>query len=245
MKKGQITLFIVLAVVIVLVIAVAFYYRHAILEEEKVKAILPIEVKEIKEDIEECIGDIGLNSIYFIGFQGGYFIPPIRSLKIDGDFFPYYYYEGKNTMPPLSEIENEISLCVKTLLPNCLNIESDGFKFIYPKSTNIKTAIKDEFVNVEIEFPVTIIKDEIEFKLDEPYSKTYPIKLGQIYSTAEEIVDRTMQGDYVIDLEYLSNQRFNVTILMHKDKSLLYTLDDPESTVDDMVYTFMFANKFK
>jgi len=115
-KKGQITLFIIIGLLIVLSVSLVFYVKtRTAKEREEVEHIIkevPLEVKPIKEFVENCIKDIATEGLKKIGMNGGYISLDrkytFRDIRVDkdnvnpteydafsfskGNYLPYWWY---------------------------------------------------------------------------------------------------------------------------------------------------------
>jgi len=121
MKKSQITVFIIIAVIIVvsfIALMLFFYGRDDDLEEHKD----PVDIERINNFVEECIFQTGEDAVYRIGRTGGYSEASKYSTSND---IAYYYDKGRNLLPPKSEIENQLALYIKSNLNSCIKDFSD------------------------------------------------------------------------------------------------------------------------
>ena len=80
-KKAQITVFVILGLIIVLLSVLGYYYRNQIINSLKEKGlletvVLPSEVRKIEELVNLCINDITKSGLEIIGQQGGYIVLP-------------------------------------------------------------------------------------------------------------------------------------------------------------------------
>lgn len=101
-KKGQVTIFVILAILIVAGILLYFVLRKDV--PEKIKYSPGTE--QIYNFVQECLEDTAEEVIYNVGQGGGYYFPPEFS---SDSGIVYYLVNGRNNMPSKEEIENEIS----------------------------------------------------------------------------------------------------------------------------------------
>ena len=87
-KKAQVTIFVILAILIVAVIIIFFAVRNSIVDTSNK---IPIQIIPIYDFVTGCIEDSGYNALYTIGQQGGYFIPSTGSLEFG---VPYYIFDA-------------------------------------------------------------------------------------------------------------------------------------------------------
>jgi len=71
-KRGQITLFIIIGIVLLIVIGVFFLLRTSTVGKEE---SVPVEFEPVKLYLEECVSQIAEKAIVLVGEQGGYIDP--------------------------------------------------------------------------------------------------------------------------------------------------------------------------
>src|SRR5574341_2475565 len=78
-KRGQITIFIIIGIVLLLSVGVALYFYQArVTEPIKRLVAVPEEVQQIYDYVATCANQIGKDGLLIMGTQGGYInIPPI------------------------------------------------------------------------------------------------------------------------------------------------------------------------
>ena len=97
MKKGQISLFVVLGIVIVVVIAAGIYFSSNLsksLEEIKLaeRNALSLEEKEIAGVIDACIEFTLLNAVIDVSSSGGYYPYKEGSIEYLSFKVPLFFY---------------------------------------------------------------------------------------------------------------------------------------------------------
>ena len=135
-EKAQVTIFIIIAIVIIALIAVFLLAKENLLDFGKEK-IAP-EVKPIYSFVEECVKSTGENAVYYIGQTGGYFTAPNESTDFG---IAYYYDKGNNYMPSKEKIEQELGSYVDFMLFFCVKGFED-FSDFQVKQEDSKTKAK-------------------------------------------------------------------------------------------------------
>ena len=100
-KRGQLTIFIIIAIIIVSSVIIFYSLRSGIITE-----IFSPEVGRVNSFVQDCIEEEAIETIYQIGEKGGYFFSP--NLSTDSGV-AIYYSNGNNHIPTKEEIEEEIS----------------------------------------------------------------------------------------------------------------------------------------
>lgn len=247
-KRGQATTFVLLGLIIlVLVIGIAITTREAgktVREKELTKAVsLPAHIRPVYDLIDGCVKDTGRTGLYLIGLQGGY-VEPEKYIETDLTKVGFGYYVGQKVLPTKEKISNEFSKFMSTLLVDCADFSQFKDLKISPGTVSSRLFINDDNANVEVFYPLIIEKSDSEFKLNEKYSVSYPIRLGRIYDFASSIIDKEIDDPEKIDLTFLLESGYDVTVIPVDDSSVIYSITDKQSSINDIPYTFMFSNKF-
>ncbi|MDP7141003.1 MAG: hypothetical protein QF506_01445 [Candidatus Woesearchaeota archaeon] len=203
-KRGQVSIFMILGLVILLSVGVVLYFRQAALEEPE---LVEPRLMPVKNFVEDCVYLTGEQGIRKIGSTGGFITIPLEvetnpysylSIAPGGGFkLPYWYYRGRNSAPPLSQGENsiqeQIDSYVKDNLKGCL----DGFKsfendFTVKEKGDIDSEIiiGEEDVRINIFYPLTITdKENKEVSKVSRFSVRLPVKLKKIYELASRVME--------------------------------------------------------
>lgn len=163
-NKAQITLFIILAIILLFVVGIGIYFVSNI-KEGKVERVLEksqvqSQFEHVKFYIETCLKDSSIKSAYRLGLHGGYFVLPLDFFDNGYANLPYYY-KYKNLMPSKEVITNELTDAINSQLKNCVNLpifEQQGFNISF-KEAKTKVSILNEILAVRVDFPLVITKD--------------------------------------------------------------------------------------
>lgn len=195
-KRGQVTSFIILGIVLVVIAFVVFYFFGDVLIKQKKEVVFDeSELEPLKNYIDECIkinGDEGLN---LIGKQGGdinlglykmYHNEMINYLCYTEEYKPCY-----NRKPFLEKhIESELNIYMLEKLRNCIDLDlirSEGY-IVEDSELIVDTNIGDEVVIINVNYPITISKGN-DVIGEERFSETFNIPLGKLINVAEDIID--------------------------------------------------------
>lgn len=240
-KRGQVSVFIMIALVIVAIIAVIFIANSKL----NIFNQNPADVSNVNNVIQECANQRALDAVRLIGLQGGYTNLPDKYLETNISNIAYGYYDGVKTLPSKTTIAKEIDYYIETTTRYCIE-EGDFPQFNVtlgkPKST---AKIEDNQVSVTLKLPASIAKGTKTYTTEGPYELVVPIRLGKIYSTAAYIIDSEIKNSANIELSKLSSLDYYITVIPVNDTNIIYVITDEESSIDDGIpYSFLFANKF-
>ena len=199
-RKAQVTIFIIIAILLVAGVAAFFIFRGRINIDN-----IPASVKPAYTTFLSCLEDDILAGTNILESQAGYiylpafepgsrYMPFSSQLSFMGNPIPYWYYVSGNNLqreqvPSKSEMENQLVRYIEEKAKNCnFNSYSDqGFKITMgePKA-DVK--INDNNVDLSLDMLMTISKEE-----DNAVIKTHNIKvttaLGKLYGSAKKVYD--------------------------------------------------------
>lgn len=228
-KKGQVTAFIILGILVVAGIIGVYFAKDYVLKSSWQRAYeksltVPKQAESVKNYIDSCIGDLAGTGVDLLGQQGGYIViphDPIRdpldkftnSLEIFPGFrTPFWYYRANNNIevfqkPTLADMEDELEAYVDLSLKECLGGFSgfEGYD-IDAGSVRSKVEIKNDEVLVTTGFPVHIKLKGFSFIIKEFYTKV-DVPLGKLYDDAVQIYNRENLG------HFLEERTVNVLVL--------------------------------
>ncbi|MEA3378255.1 MAG: hypothetical protein U9Q69_01310 [Nanoarchaeota archaeon] len=251
MKRGQVTLFIILGIVIVAVIGLGVFFKGSlekktVLEQYAEKAVVAPEVQEIYDHIYDCIYLVAKDGMAMVGMQGGYLAPPEGAIEIEEDNIAIAlgYDEGKDVMPSLETIASEMALYVEGNAPACVDLGRFAdfeFEETFPEAD---VNIIDGLVRFEVDYPIVATKAGNTYKLDSPYKFSYPLRLKKIHEISKKIIAKEIEDPTTIDTGLL-DLGISIDVLSQDNKNIVYLITDQESSIDDLPYIFLFGNRFE
>lgn len=241
MKRGQVTIFIVIAIIIVAVGVVIYFYKQA--GDDKIRLTSSDAVQTY---ILDCVQDVSQASLESIGIQGGFYDSPEMFFDLEWAFIPYYYYEGQDLMPSKETIQTELQKYVDDNLKSCLDSFTSDYKLKYDKS-NTKVTIKEEEVMFEINLPISIVKGKetvnLELK-DHPVSR--PSVLSDIIEVARFMTDENLKDPKIICVtcisDLLEEKNLYLDELDFVDTTMLIVISENSTSPDG--YAFEYLNKY-
>jgi len=249
MKKGQLTIFIIVAIII---IGIAITLFLVLRNERGTDNPAYSESDSIAGFVQECLEITSKQAIYFIGLHGGYFIPPEESTNFG---VPYYYYDYRMEVPSENEIESEISMFIEESLPLCTNnFEAFSDFDIEEGEINVDITIQDNSVIINTIYPIRISKGEESTLLNE-FNTEISVRLKELYNASKFILNYQLynHGEVCLNCLFDFSKENNIQINMQSnDTTVVYEIVDKESTLDIIKesewelenYKFRFAIKY-
>lgn len=239
-KKGQVTLFIILAIIIVAAAVIYFSFRENI--TEKIGSFSG--ANAVKEYVDECFLSVSEEVVYAVGNGGGHFFSPEVS---DERGFSYHQVEGKNNFPSLHDLENEINLFIFINMFGCLN-NFEKFSNFEIKGGEMKviSEIYNDSVTVELNYPLFIQKGEGVVRYENFETAVIPVRLGEMHLVMSELIQDDYYGgggvciSCMVDLAYVHRFVFETYSYGEND---LFILQDLENEEVEEPYSFVFVNR--
>jgi len=236
-KKGQVTIFIIVAILIIGGIVAFFVLRDNFKGESGVQE----DIAPIKNFVDSCIESEIEDAVYLIGEGGGYFFPPGESTE---GGFTYYFYEDKNYFPSKSKIEEQLTNAIAVNIAFCVNNFEDFSSYNVEKGIiEIETEILEEEVVFDVNFPLKITLDEEIYNLKEFGEFKVPVRLGLIHNSIYNLIkEGYYDGEHLCldcfaELVFVNN--LNVSFLDAGEGNSIFIIEDyNEETNKTFVYAF-------
>lgn len=214
-KRGQLAIYIIVAILIVGTIVLLYTFRGKIFPPS-----IPADFVPVFTNYESCIQQEATAAAELAGTQGGRIDPgtyvpgsdyaPYSShLNFLGFPVPYWYYMSGNGMikenvPTQSEMQKDLAGYIERRLDNC------DFSLFYPQGfyiatsePNAKVTLNDNTIEISVNAPLTITK-EGESARKETFDVKVNSKLGKMHKTAITIYNAEKQNaifeNYAVDV---------------------------------------------
>ena len=189
-KKGQVTIFIIIAIVIVAGIVLVFSLNNnaknlftSIFNSE---SKYPQTVQNIKLNVQDCLDQSLKIVIEKNALQGGYYFSQENNIYYDSENLSLirnipFYFDEKYYVPTLAVLKDQISQGVAYELANCIDseqyvagpIEVNNAKVDIDFSRyNAKIIIDNENVKIDVKFPAEISFQDVVYNVED-YSSSY------------------------------------------------------------------------
>ena len=207
-KKGQVTIFVIIAIVIVVAAASYFIFKDTLFPTKVSTTFEPIETNFLN-----CIQEKALVGIKILESKGGYienpdFIPgsqymPFSSqLDFLGVGIPYWRSISGNNIPidqvpTKSEIQNQLQDYLNSEIQNCKfnSFSSEGFQIIKGK-TNSEVSVNNNFVKVFVDMDLKMTKGN-ETQTITNHQVEVNSELGNLYDDALEFYNKEKSENFL------------------------------------------------
>ncbi|MEA3430388.1 MAG: hypothetical protein U9R08_03890 [Nanoarchaeota archaeon] len=207
MKRGQITLFIIIALLVAVLVGVSLYINYIskpqMIEEE---ILLTPEQQSLDVYVKGCLESVAGSAVYIAGLNSGYLNTngnPKYGEPGDGRVFQVHYYsdygsvlsyvyDGENVLLRSEEdIEKMLSNYVLAEIHECLDFtmfEEQGWEVIKPSHVDSYASINADDVFFELTYPIQLVKGG-QVVLLEKYTTKINVRFGIVYDKVKKFID--------------------------------------------------------
>lgn len=242
-KRGQVTVFLVIGIVILLLAALFFYLFGQITE-----APLEIEAKEaqkipgvrgtLQAYVENCIEETIDPAVYLLAIQGGIIYPEGdgKILLTDYGIVNYAWLNGASGLSK-EKMEKDLALYLENYADFCLgNFETFAKQNIIVKpdyeKIGAEVIIKDSSITAELQLLLSVTLPNNDSLEVETFTAEIPSSLGKTIQTLEELEFPNLNPSQLLNLPY------QPLIFPYDEAVTLYSFTEKSG---EAPLTFMFA----
>jgi len=230
-KKAQITWFILIGIII-LIGGGFFIYLNSTRSDKEIEKVI----------VEECIKEVTPPGIYLLAAKGGYIYLFNNVLNTENIQIAYHLEYNTNISPERTFMEYELSQFVKESLPICINnFEPFNYLDFEIGEINVQSSISKEKIFVNVNYPITVITNDSKTVISE-FTAEFPVRLGHILDIKDKILSNLLDTG-MIGFDMLSSFDVELSLLPYDTETLVYSIYDESSVIDDVPFFFNFAVK--
>jgi hypothetical protein len=214
LKRGQLTIFIIIAVIIMGTIILFFVTRELITKE-----VIPVSIMPVETSFLFCLEEDLMAGIDLLEIQAGYidlpdfepgsiYTPFSSQLNFLGNPIPYWYYVSGNNIPkeqvPSKDfMERQLEEFVEREITKCRfsNYYDEGFD-INKGEPKARVVIGDDKVDISLEMGLSISFGNDSVVISD-HEITVNSRLGLLYDAAKKVYDYEQSTlfleDYAVD----------------------------------------------
>lgn len=221
-RKGQVTVFMILALVVLLAGSFFFYLSRggSFFESDYVQP----ELVPIKNYVENCIKNIADDGLERMGLSGGYIQIPEKissnpnaylSEYISSEFkIPYWWYKGIESVPPEGFMQSQLRNYVRNGLDSCIN-EFEPFNSTFAINDIgdpiVDVQFNEEDTTINLEYNLEVISRGSDFRASmADFRYKSPVRFKKVYELAKSIMERENKDAFLerrtIDLYSLDTE---------------------------------------
>jgi len=217
-KKSQITIFVIVAVIIIVGIIGVVLFRNVLFP-----SAIPSDLVPVYDYYLSCVSNIADDGITIMGSHAGYIEPPTfepgsqyapfsSMLGFMGTGIPYWYYVSgngikKEQIPTKNEMQNQLANYVLDEIGKCdlTNFRNQGYVIGVEDPTSSKVLISDNKISLSLKQKIIITKGESTYTISS-HSVNLNSKFGSLYNLAKQVYEyeksRAFLENYTVDVLY-------------------------------------------
>jgi len=220
-KRGQVTIYIIVGIVILALIAMIFFLRDELVRNDFQSQLRSVKVPEqiapVKNYIDDCIEDTTLRGARALGSGGGYIDTPddsiprsvvnefSNSLLLGNNEVAYWYYKSANNLdktqiPTKESMELELEQYINDNFDFCLDgLESylyEGFEISYDFDVSSDVNIEDSHIEVRVFAPTDISLGNVGQYYSE-HLVDVSNNLGKLYRIALDVYEEEEKSRFL------------------------------------------------
>jgi hypothetical protein len=241
-KRGQITIFIVLGLVVLLIT----FLLSVIAQNTVLSIIQPNElnIASLTNFITSCVETTTEQGVYFVSLRGGYYETLEPYILYENVKVPYYWHQEQTLMPSKEMIQNEIESYVRDNIPRCIHnfnvFRNLGYEF-NEKEIEIEIVMRGSAIIINVEYPILISRKESTTELNS-LRTSIQIALEEKYSLVTEFMDQQRKNNNSIPLGFLADlshsNDFTFEEIYLGDGTVIYLLVFKEHRSEPLIYAF-------
>lgn len=221
MKRGQVTIFIILGLILVFAVGTVLYFQYAV-----EKPTFALSKEPVTAYVQQCLIDTTKEAALLAGQNGGFLYQDtldeedkefISLLPFNSDYLllangkqplHYWYYQKNDgidrvAIPELEKqetgddsIQDQMERYVSEKLPGCLgdfeSLQDVGINVTYAGEFWIESTIGSENIEVRASLPLQITK-EGSTTTEEEFTAVVPVSLKKLYTLSKEIAEYELE----------------------------------------------------
>ncbi|MDP1695596.1 MAG: hypothetical protein Q8L29_01630 [archaeon] len=207
-KKGQMIIFVIIAMAIVGGIILLFMFKSS---TGTPKTSLNVDTSSIRNYVDSCLESASSKAVFEFGLTGGVKNPD-KSIIFGEQTIPVY--NSASDIPSLLDLTDNLREDILSNFLVCFEsnpLEQVGFDVAFTGSPTIDLYIKDKKIDVKLNYILSITKAEYKSTISD-FSASIPLNLGQIYQNSYDLVanvDSLEAGQEYDISSYCSQYNFN------------------------------------
>ncbi len=227
-KRGQVTLFIILGIIVVALVALIMFSKQANIYTPATQENLQGKMDAIEQNIQDCLEDASGEPLNRIAQQGGYLTVIPGSYRLWNDSTISYLcwnQQGQrqcmNRMLTRAYMQEQLNVAIKQQVETCLDVQGEGdliktYDMVLPKDFSIDTVIGQDKVMVEMNYPITLKSKTADTQVSKKlFTKIFNVPLGDLYDVSQDIVNAEATA-FFDPLMYMLSKYSKYTIYTQK-----------------------------
>lgn len=245
MKKGQISYFVIIAIIITVLYAITIYTKgNYSLDAESREGIIETSAKEIRNYVENCIKPSAEDAIFNTALRGGYYNETNNTISYSFFIISLYSLGKINSTPSINKIGIEISFNLNDNILKSVNnftvFKNRGLEVLYEKPIS-KVRILDNKILFDVDFSVWVIKSGRVIIVPGTYSTSVTSNYRNLYNfasyTASLLSNQPDKLCISCMIDYAEKNNLEITVSNFDTNTIVFAIED-KSLGSNLVFRF-------
>lgn len=242
-KKGQVTLFVILAIFIVFAVGGYFLIKP---KTQKAPAVdtSPIS-SSVSGYISSCLVKVTENGVYYLSFIGGNYVENWTSFNVSGVQVPIYLNGKIKTVPSIKKMQSELNQYMDDNFNSCIEKfnQTNSAYSVHFGTPFFNSTIQD-WVNLNLYDSVSI-KWGNQTALLHTFNYKYKFDLLSKYLLVNDFINHQANSTYGLSVGYLNSlaekNNFTYQIMSLNNESYVISLIFNETSQKGLPYIYSFG----
>ena len=243
MKRGQVTIFIVVGILALLITGIILFI---VKDTSEIETVDTSSVESVKLFVDSCLQDASTQAMRLVSMQGGYNTVPEPSQNFVFLDIPYYFDQGQGKVPTKARIEHEMSEYVSRHVENCLDFSIFEEFEIKEGEMNVDVQLTESSV-FALTLPLMITQGDIITELDR-FEYSLPVNFEHVHAIIQDVIREHQLNPNYVPMGHLSvlaqDEEFTFEISYLDDDVVVYSFVFDQYQVDRKQYVFAFGSKY-
>lgn len=222
MKRGQVTIFVVVGIIVVVLILLVVYFRVEITDFKKEtfqSEKLITEEEAIRVLVQECVKKVTDIGVFIAQKQSGNLYLRTEGVEFNSYTVPFVYDKGKVNIISIEQFQKDFNDYISQNIPHCIKSKA-SFEKIEART------ILDEELTIQVSYPFTIIIEGGSIRNDQGYEYINKVPIKEFLKIVKEVADETKENPEAIHLAPLITQEIFDSSTILKQEKTIYVLKD-------------------
>jgi hypothetical protein len=237
-KKAQVSMFIIIGVVILVILGTVVYISTSDRIEPDATAY---ERPSVRNYVQECLDYTAKAGLVMIGLKGGYLQRPDIFFSTGAYNMSVLYFNSTIMVPEIGDVSDELAQFIDENIMRCTDFTAFPGYMVEPGTPKSLVLFSENRTSIMLDWPISISYDDKIEQVSE-FNVDIPFDLLSVLTVAENICNMTSQHPAAVDNLYLLMQ--NVTSISYSDYgagNMAYMITDSDNVIMGEPYYFIFA----
>jgi len=209
MRKGQLTIFIILGLILLITIGIVLYFVITAAEKPWREASkVPEDIRPVYDMVNDCTKIALKQGLIIQGLQAGYIDVPAFVISNPDSYLaadplgvikiPYWYHDGENRIPSTPLMQLQLARYVKEQVKECVNLKAFEPQLSVQElgEPNVLITFAEEETVAEVKWPLKITTPQRTI-VQTDYFATQEVRYKEIYELAAKVLDEENKQEWL------------------------------------------------